>query len=948
MALEPVAGHARRISRLGIAAALIALSAAVLSAVVPAHHQQSTITWPASSTDQPSGTVGAPLLLARHHPEAISVSIPCGAAILDGTAMKTAVDPVGTGGLNISFIDGVLTMAVGASLLGSVNVDSAAESTEGSCTIIVMFRNGAWSFGRSEGRLQVVEGPPPVVSGLFADAAFVNKQSAMVSALIIGYTSGSSPSALQWVLIALSLTTGLVAISATCRWPSRRVFGATLRRSLGALDLLVVAAIGAWAIVGPTFFDDGWVMQTVSQREPGGQFRSYNETWDATLPLAFLHDAAYWLTVRGTDFLIYWRLVTVVVLIAAWLVLRIGLNSVVPKTSRLVWATGGAVFVLNVAAWLMTLRPEPMVAAASAVTISSALAFERSTKTQWLMIGGVVAAISTSLHPSGVLAATPMIALLPCVYRNVQSRRIGKVDVVAVAAVSCSALVLCVFADSDLGRWIENRDVFEAAGVHTLTWRDELSRYVWLFVGVYDTVLRRATVLVALAVVLLATARRVRKTRSTTMIPLAALTLAIGLLAATPSKWPWHFGSLAILATAAFAVEMQDEASDANGYRTWSACLTVLGVVFVSTIAWRGQEIWGALISGTGRTTFLDAAQLLRSPVTPIIVFALLALVFRLRGRQNLDAWHQAAMALPLAAILIMISATYGRFAAPAFVDDSSLARTNVAALLGRPTCGLSDAVRIDDPTAATPALHAGLDSTTWFQTDVPALTNGGTSPVPTDDRYWADDALSTFVAGNDDIGWVATDWQVLPVGEHGLFAGVAGRVGGGNQIALQRGTSSAGVIENISTEFPDITHDADAWKRVQLARVTAAEGDVARLVLVDRTAGFRGWISATVLWTAPTRPLRSITEGRVVRVDPAFRSLLPCIDEPPLDNGLAVAPDLILGSTPFNETSSQRFTSDLRDLTDVLATSSGSPVVSATVLEQKPDWSYLPWRFGR
>ena len=947
MASEQIASSTTRNGRVSFIAALVALGCAVLAIVVPAHHQQSTIQWPALPADQSSGTVGAPLLLARHNPEEISVSIPCGTTSRNGTVLKTAVDPVGAGGLEISSLDGLLTMSVGGIPVGSVGDEQLHDASDERCSVLMSFRDGMWRFGDSTEPLKAVEGPPPVVSGLFADAVFVTNAESMVSTTVVAHTSGSTPSALQWILIVSSIGAALVAIVTSCRKPDGAAISAALRHSLGPLDLVVVSAIGVWAIIGPPFLDDGWVMQTVSRRQPGGQFRSYNDTWDASLPLAFIHDAVYWLTVRGTDFLIYWRLVTVLVLIVAWLALRLGLSPVVSRSNRLVWATASAFFILNVGAWLMTLRPEPMVAAASAITLGSALAFERTGRAHWLMLGGVVSAISVSLHPSGLLAAAPMIVLAPCIYRRVRTRTLRATELLVPTAVSCAVLLLCVFADSDVRWWIGNRDVFESSGVHTLGWSDEIGRYVLLFSSVYDTVLRRAAVLVALAVVLLASARRLRHACDATVIPLAALGLAVGFLAATPSKWPWHFGSLAVLATAALAVEMNDYLTSADRQAVSSAFWTTVVAALVSTIAWRGQEFWSVAISGAGRALFLEAAQVLQRPAAPIIIFLLLAVLFRVRKSPIREAVQKAAMVLPLVLILIMVSATYARFAAPAFVDDTSLARTNVAALLGRPTCGLTDAVVIDDPTSSDPLPSSRLDSTTPFETDVPELMQNGNFPIPIGERYWTEDSITTFVNGNDDIGWTATDWQSLPAGDHGLFAGVAGRVGSGNQIVLQRGTVSAGGIENITTEYPEITHDADGWKRVQLARVNATEGELVRIVLVDRTGGFRGWAATTNIWAAPTTPLRSVAEGRVVRVEPFFKSVLPCIDEPPLANGIAVEPDLVLGSIPLGETSSQRFATDLRDLTSVLATENGSPLVSATVLEEKQSWSYLPWRFG-
>ena len=916
------------------AISMIAMIAALLAAWGPANSQRTSYDWPTVTKDPAGELGGAELLLARHDPAELSVTVPCDNGVA-GLIFKTAWNPAEVGGLMLTTDGSSARLSVGPSEVASLP----------SCgwTLIVEERQWAVSAdGESISSGVFAEGP--VVSGLFAPSTLIDGDGAPIRVTVTTFTHGSTPTLSQWVLISISLLGCALVVADLGRRRHRGPAVDSPRFRPRVEDAVVVGALAIWTIVGPPLLDDGWILQIVTHRDPGGVFRNYHDFWDAALALGFFHESIYWLATQVSSQFIFARLVSLMLVIGGWFILRVGLRTIVPHRSRLAWAAAAMLTITFGMAWMISLRAEPLVALCSVLGLAALIRFRSEPDAFWLLCGGLAAAVAVTVHPSGLVAASPLVVSAPAVLRWVRTLHIRAWAFATAATTSAAVTVLLLFADTDIRLWNVNRQLLASAPIVSEGWRDEGKRYSLLFTSVYDTVVRRASVLSAVVVILLFALSWQRRRSSVSVLPTAALATSMMLLMATPSKWPWHFGSIGLLAAAAMATELHVLAK--KRVAGPGHFVAIASFVIIGAIAWKGQEIWTAYLSGYGRTSFLQVAGLASSPLAWAGVAGLLVLLGRARRLSSSESIRLCSLVLPVVVLGTMVFSTGARFVAMLIVDPQSTGGQNVAAILGRGECGLGPVVMIDDPTQATSSPIARVDiSFVGDPTDLPALGDGVDGAFEVEPRpAWAQRVSGTRLNGDDDVGWVSTPWQLIPAGTNGLFAGVIGRVDDENDIVLQRGVVDDGEVRVVEESRVDVEHQEERWTRLELARWDAEPGTVARLVLRDRAVGALGWLAVSDITTVPTTSLQAIAdEGATILIDPFFRTSFPCIIEPPLDRGIAVEPDLVIGATPIQPSSAPFLVGDIRFPTQILATVNGDRFVQATQYERRTGWSDSP-----
>jgi hypothetical protein len=549
---------------LAAGAAIVSLAAAVGMAVGPAVEERTSVDWPApqataaltASANEPTGIWFTPLLLAAHSPSDLLVEIPC--AVVAGvegpaTTFATTRDLGVDAGLRVDVTDGRLLIR-----LGTEELAASPRESDPACRYLLSFV--ALGFGEAQWRLQRNEielangiSAPPVVSGLRSDA---DPRSVGLHVALTTRSASSHPSVGQWTLTAVALLGAALVLKSTRRRPSspRAARRGTPRR----LDLAVIGTLVVWSLLGPWFFDDGWLMGTVRARSGSGSFSNYFDTLGTQMPLGFVHHVLLWPFAASNAPFLVWRVVPLLACAASWLVMRRVFESTVVVANAPGWAALAFAHLLFSCAWLITLRPEPVVALASVSVLAAVLDYRRHRAPRSLGWAMMVAAVAVTLHPSGLVALAPLALALGPLWQGLRRDFLSVVDLVAMGAGAISVGVLALFADTDLSRWRVDRGLFAGDGFHSRGALDELDRYRDLLVN--GSVLALASVLIG-AVALAAWAaalvdRRARRTTpSATPTFGAVLLVGVLLLTLTPSKWIYHFGSLSALAALAIAAE---------------------------------------------------------------------------------------------------------------------------------------------------------------------------------------------------------------------------------------------------------------------------------------------------------------------------------------------------------------------------------------------------------
>ncbi|HEX4252467.1 MAG TPA: arabinosyltransferase domain-containing protein [Pseudonocardia sp.] len=361
------------------------------------------------------------------------------------------------------------------------------------------------------------------------------------------------------------------------------------------VDAGVLAILAGWAVVGPLSDDDGFAAMIARNSRAAGFQGNYYRWWNASetpfalaqhvlAPLTEVSIAPLWL-----------RLPSTLLAVLTWFTLSRGIvAAALPGLAARVpvrLLTAGCFL----ACWLpfnLGVRPEAYLAAG--LTGVLALLW-RARGPAALGAAALVAALSVSASPSGVLLAAPVLVFAPRIVRIIHTGRalavddrvdlggdhradhrahhraddpadgtaggtVGRFQGLAVAvALCCVGGVACtlVFADQS---WYA---LVTATRWHTdfgpsLPWYDELARYQFLLGGDQDgSATKRVPVLLCLALlpmVGLLLARRAEPAcgpgGSIPVGPAAArlagvTTLGLALFWLTPSKWSHHFGSLA-------------------------------------------------------------------------------------------------------------------------------------------------------------------------------------------------------------------------------------------------------------------------------------------------------------------------------------------------------------------------------------------------------------------
>jgi Mycobacterial cell wall arabinan synthesis protein len=705
---QQVRAASRRLSPTGVLPPVLALAALLLgliAALGPADHPHARYSWPPHELPaaQPRTLWYTPLLLSRHIPQSLSVTVPCDPAPpLPGTprptlVLGTAREATATDSLAVVRRQRSLVVQLGGEKLVTAALPAAPA---GACAYHLQLDPGRWSLDGGPGNMRRSGSLDrmPVVVGLFSGLDLRHGAAPTVEMTAVVHNARAKTyQAIFWVLSVLAALAALALVALT-RGRRSRSSARRLLAHLGLPDLAVTALLLVWWFVGPAFFDDGWVAARQRNYSAAGGFSAYYTSFGVNLPLDYWVEwIEHWL-VQSSSSLLVFRIPALVCLFATWALCRWLFARTTGSSANgpALW-TLTCTFAVAALAWGMTFRPEPVLALLVTGILVCVVDFMERERAAPLALAAVLVVLSLSAHPAGIVAFAPLLAAAPAIVRWSRSnvRAVGSITIAATAL-----LVVLVTVGSDLEQRRADITSLRTYGDETAGWREELTRYSFLSQSPYGTPLRRASVVLMLLGVLAFVLRRRRNGNNRLLdLPATALGLALVLLITTPTKWPWHFGALIGLAAVALAAEAARIRPTATEKRGWDVrpFLIVAAAIAGAAWAWSPRNAWGDLDLRTLHWTLGFESTLTLSKVggaLPLLFLIFLGLVeVARRGRRRLNEvparaapWMIVVIAVPLiaftVAVLIRDTAT---------TSSWTLGRQNLDSLRGRLHCGLGD-----------------------------------------------------------------------------------------------------------------------------------------------------------------------------------------------------------------------------------------------------------------
>lgn len=844
--------------------ALIALASAVGFVLGPAKGNETILRW--SSADSSGSEVAqVPLVLTSPTPRALSATLPC-------TTPYVFTTGKGVRGMTLESANQAITLRVNGSEIDSTQVPKDC---------------GQAIFHLSDGNWRILAEGVVLGSGKLQDQPAVTLLSfaspdptSQVKVVVAPRVPGSSPSPYQLALGAISVITsagaGILSLRSLGTSQSKRQ---RHRLSLNIVDLGVVAFLLGWVVLSPAFFDDGWVASQIENYSALGAFSAYYEIQAAELPFGYWYVFTQWLTVGAFEQLVFQRLLVLVILVALWGIIRSIISRVSFGSDRTGLALAGILYLVGVVAWGMTLRPEPVIALLSVAVLALMMRFQSNRSAVHLFLAALLCTLAVTAHPSGLVAFAPVLASTPSLYRwaksSVEERPQAKLGMAAFVLVTCCVALLLFFLDTDVTRKLWSIQAFSIDTSHSLGVFDELNRYRSLDLAPYGTAARRGFVaLLGVAAAAFAITTTVRK-RAWTSLPAGSLFIAIGLLTFTPSKWPWHFGSLIGLFAVAFALELRMFKKAARPrLQQW---IMAAGLALSATWAWRGSASynrWDLRVlewAPGGLAGFpVDLSTGLLWIGVAVVTTAIPFVWSTLDSKLKLSSLELLTFAIALSLVVV----TFGALVTDSIVTDGwTLTKQNLGALASQDECGLGEEIWV--PAGGS---LAHLE---------PTKTEPGNALAKETDRSWnsADWDGSYANSSGGDPNWFRLPGSIRTLGlpimtKHNTGAILV-------DVWTKRTDSPASLrehhftIEAPRTDLTLYTFDLGNTNPNEVRfRVHSAKGES-----TPRTG---------LPVSLKTQPLSEASDLTVL-AHPDVRQYFPCVEQPNIEHGMATTPDLVI-----------------------------------------------------
>ena len=898
-------------ARLAQALAFVAVIAALIGALGPAEHVRTSYTWPphALPTGTPSDLWYTPLLLIRRQPESIYARVPCTLPPPLSTSSRrvivlaTARYAEPSGGLAVTQIGDQLAITIGTRLLGRVRLGTSG-SVPRDCAYDLRIDTQRWAIDGGPDQIEQ-RGPlrqMPTVSGIFS--ALDLRSGPPPSIDITTTVHASRPTAYQkvgWTVAVVGALSALLLVTLRRRPRPRTIAAAAVRGAVAhahASDAFVGAVLIVWWVIAPAVSDDGWVVSRLRLFPESEGFSAYYNSFGANQPLGFwLEWTQHALSQMSTALLVL-RVPALLCLAATWLLCRwIFARAATWSVTRgraTHWTLACA-FTVGVFAWGMTIRPEPVVALLITAVVACTVRFLEKPSPTPLVVAAILIALAVSAHPAGILSVAPLLVTAPTLTRWARTQ----LAVAATLTTSAVALLMVLlFVGSDLQSRASDARTFRMFGDATSGWRDEVTRYASMSGSLYATPARRAAVALMLLAVLAYLLRPRARGHVVLDLPGGTLAVALVLLIATPSKWPFHFGALlgvTALALASETTRLRLRADRSRGLQPLPF-LVIAAAAVAAAWAWWPRGSWNDLDLRTSDWTFaFESSEFSLSNLAAVIPLLLLlvtaglaALVPGQRNRLRDAPWRVAAWTVPAVVVPVVAFTAAVLVVDVAKAQGWTLARQNLEALRGDEECGLADDLLIAVNGSMQPLPSADKRDARPVSPWVPQTPIGG---------------LKRIAYGFDSSRSVRSAWFELPArAPVGLFlTGMRYRT---DTVVLEWGRRHTHDIEvlgsgEVFTDFrAEVGLELRRWRFVAAEELPAAHrlASLVRVKLETKAAP-----GAAVAVTAPVSYSNERLAGLLRRergpalVHPNLLMYVPCVQQPRLTGGAVEVPARIL-----------------------------------------------------
>ncbi len=866
-------------------------------AVAPVRADDPVVRWPKAGA-APSSTA---LPLSPYRPLRFDATLSCEAlrsAPQGGTVLST--QPGGGPGLGVSNAEGQARFWISGSVVFTEPV------REGPCTYQVSAGAAGVRVLRDGG--VIANRPdllPPQVSELATD---VPGAAGVGVTLHTDARYESSPTAWKTVLL-LAHASALAAllVLAWRRWRGMQSMRGLRMPRLSAADVVMVAIAAAWVFLGPANMDDGWYLMMARNASENGYVGNFVYMFNVTENPFVLSQymLQFWGELGGWS--LWWmRLVPTFCGLATWVLLRVLLSTMLGRAANL-RVVPWALLVAHLVWYLpygTTLRPEPVVVvfAAAAMVFAEAASLRRSVGA--FAVATVCAALAVTVSPSGLVAAAPLVLVVPWLFRHIQRQPwSARLAMVLVSVAAATIVVPVGFADATLA------DVVEATRVHkwyylSFAWYEEFAHYNTLLnTAGWARRLPVLLTLAVLAVVVMASGRGgMGRDPIRRLVVISAITTAIALvlIALSPTKWVNHFHAVAAAPTVLLAASLLRSPLPRRAGPV-IASASVLLLVGAVSLSFAGNNWWIPFTDAGQRfgnhldtdpvTNNLEphiGSLYLRSPV-PWIAIAVAAWAWakwrRSTGKLVRISPDRAVVSAASVGSVLLMLALFS-YAPIGQSPGWTVARSGVQTLFGN-GCGLASDVTVQMPTRPTLGAPTSPQLSGDFATHrpVPVRTDPWGQPA----QVWHDDQPDGTTPGT---GKLTTGWYPLPPkgGTH-VTVPFAGQLDG-QDLRVEFGRARAGGWEVSSSEplAADTRRFIGEWQQLAVA-LPEYRPDAVRVVATDRISGAHTWIAVAEPKLTGANPITRLTHAQPVLANHIAAGLWPCVNQVGIRDGLTDTP---------------------------------------------------------